>query len=92
MPLAFTQEDFLVGYGGAISAENVANVTVEESFFDKCKASYGGSISVGTESILKLDHSKFAGSYAIKKGGGIHIFQYSFAAIQSTNVTDGKST
>ena len=87
----FSNESVVHGYGGAISSENVANLTVQESCFDNCMASYGGSLSVRYESILKLEHSNFADSYAINEGGGLYIFQNSFVNGNNTTVTDGKS-
>ena len=88
----FSNDSAILGYGGAISLENVANVTVQESSFDSCKASYGGSVSVKSESILKLEYSNLADSFAINAGGDLFVFQNSFVTGQNTTITGGKST
>ena len=80
----------LLGYIGAISRENVANITVQESSFDNCKASYGGSVSVKSGSTLKVEHSNLIDSSAINAGGGLYIFQNSFVTGQNTNINSGK--
>ena len=88
---SFSNDSAISGYGGAISSENVANVTVQESSFDNCKASYGGSVSVESGSTLKLEHSNVTDSSALNAGGGLYIFQNSFVTGHNITITDGKS-
>ena len=78
MSCSFSNESATSGFGGAICAENVANVTVRESSFYYCKAYYGGSVSIKLESVLKIQDSNIVGSFASTEGGGIHIFHHSF--------------
>ena len=87
-----SNELVVLGYGGAISAENVANATVKESSFDNCVGSYGGSLSVKSESTLKLEHTNITNSFAINDGGGLFIFQNSFVIGHNTSFVDGQST
>ena len=87
----FSHELAALGCGGAISAENVANVTIQRSSIDNCTASCGGSVSITSESILKIEHSNIANSIAVNGGGSVYIFQNSFLTGNNITVVDGKS-
>ena len=87
----FTKESAVFGSGGAISAENVANVTVLDSSFDNCTAFYGGSMSVTSESVLVIENLYVTNSFAFNNGGSIYIFQHSFLNGYNLTVADGKS-
>ena len=87
----FSNESVVSGYGGAITAENVANVTIQGSSFYNCMASYGGSVSVKSESILRIKHSNVADSFAMNEGGGLCIIQNSFVTAHNITITDGIS-
>ena len=88
---AFLGETAVWRYGGAISAENVANVTVLESSFHNCTASFGGSLSARAESVFRIKHSDFVDSFAIQRGGGIYIYQNSSIVGNNFTMHDGKS-
>ena len=78
-------------YGGAISAENVADIVIQASLFHNCTASYGGSISVDSESILRIEHSNMSHNLALSNGGGAHINQNSLFFARNVTISDAKS-
>ena len=87
----FYMESAMLGYGGAISAENVASVGVSRCSFHNCTASNGGSLSFTSESKLVIEHSTLLHSFAIKNGGGAYILQKSFVLGINVTVSAGKS-
>ena len=87
----FESESVSLGFGGAIFAENVANVTVQESSFHNCTAYYGGFGMLKSESVLNIDHSILSHNFAIKKGGAAYVFQNSLLIRNNLTVVDGKS-
>ena len=87
----FLHELANLGLGGAICAKNVANVTIQGSSFYHCIASYGGSLSVNSETELTIENSNISGSSAINEGGSIYIFQNSFVIGKNLTVADALS-
>ena len=87
----FSNESAVLGFGGAICAENVANVTVRGSLFYHCKAHYGGSVSVQLESVVRIDHSNIVNSYGWNEEGGVHILHFNFLIGYNLTVTAGRS-
>ena len=87
----FLHELANLGLGGAICAENVANVTIQGSLFYYCTASYGGSLSVKSETVLTIENSNISGSSAINEGGSVYIFQNSFVIGKNLTVADALS-
>ena len=62
----FSNESVVYGYGGAIIAENFGNISIQASSFHNCMAFYGGSISVSSKSVLKIENSNLTDSLAIQ--------------------------
>ena len=87
----FVNESVVFGYGGAISTDNVANVTVQESSFYNCTALYGGFVSLKFESVLNIEHSTLSHNCAIQEGGAVYVFQNSFVIGSNITVANGKS-
>ena len=68
----FSNESVIYGNGGAIIAENTANVTIQASSFYNCMAWYGGSISVAIKSVLNIENSNLSDSFAKQGGHFLH--------------------
>ena len=87
---SFSNESVVYGLGGAIIAENFANVTIQASLFYNCIVLFAGLISVAVKSVLNIGKSNFTESLA-REGGTFHIFQNSFVTGHDITVADGKS-
>ena len=75
----FLSESVSMGYGGTIFAENVANITVEESHVYNCTAHYGGFGAIKSESVLNIKNSNLSSNFALKEGGVVYLFQNGLA-------------
>ena len=87
----FSDESVVSGFGGAIIADNVANVTIQGCLFNNCTAENGGSISVVLESVLKIENSNVTDSLA-KEGGSFYIVDNSFVTGHEITIADGNAT